>query len=138
MSLGHGPSLATPFAAATCGSVERGAPTRCATFRLSANPVATASGPAEDAEDAADQPRYARAGNEVLTSTRVDEPGGDPVAVTGIGREGTRGLEAEHVVEAIGLQAPVEGYRLERTGLAGHKAPATGELLPRAARRRRS
>ncbi|WP_103963751.1 dihydrolipoyl dehydrogenase [Nonomuraea solani] len=77
--------------------------------------------PLEDEEVSAElAKRYKRLGIEVLTSTRVDgiEDTGSSVKVT-VTRDGqTKTLEADKVMQAIGFQPRVEGYGLEKTGVA--------------------
>ncbi|MEV0385995.1 dihydrolipoyl dehydrogenase [Nonomuraea sp. NPDC050643] len=77
--------------------------------------------PLEDEEVSAElAKRYKRLGIEVLTSTRVDgiEDTGSSVKVT-VTRDGqTRVLEADKVMQAIGFQPRVDGYGLEKTGVA--------------------
>ncbi|WP_433334217.1 dihydrolipoyl dehydrogenase [Spirillospora sp. CA-294931] len=65
--------------------------------------------------------RYRKLGVEVLTSTRVDaiDDSGDKVKVTVTGKDGAQQtLEADKVLQAIGFQPNVEGYGLEKTGVA--------------------
>ncbi|MFG2071164.1 dihydrolipoyl dehydrogenase [Nonomuraea maritima] len=77
--------------------------------------------PLEDAEVSAElAKRYKRLGIEVMTSTRVDsiEDAGGTVKVT-VTKDGqTQVLEADKVMQAIGFQPRVEGYGLEKTGVA--------------------
>ncbi|MEU9833334.1 dihydrolipoyl dehydrogenase [Streptosporangium sp. NPDC048047] len=77
--------------------------------------------PLEDEEVSAElAKRYKRLGIEVLTSTRVEsiDESGDKVRVT-VSRDGSQQvLEADKVMQAIGFQPRVEGYGLERTGVA--------------------
>ncbi|MFC5835793.1 dihydrolipoyl dehydrogenase [Nonomuraea insulae] len=77
--------------------------------------------PLEDEEVSAElAKRYKRLGIEVLTSTRVDgiEDTGSSVKVT-VTRDGqTQVLEADKVLQAIGFQPRVDGYGLEKTGVA--------------------
>ncbi|MEV1248926.1 dihydrolipoyl dehydrogenase [Nonomuraea sp. NPDC050022] len=64
--------------------------------------------------------RYKRLGIEVLTSTRVDgiEDTGASVKVT-VTRDGQQQvLEADKVLQAIGFAPRVDGYGLEKTGVA--------------------
>ena len=77
--------------------------------------------PNEDEEVSAELTRhYKRAGIEVMTSTRVDaiDDSGDQVTVTVTkdGRQQT--LAADKVLQAIGFRPRVEGYGLEKTGVA--------------------
>ncbi|MET9249694.1 dihydrolipoyl dehydrogenase [Nonomuraea sp. NPDC051941] len=77
--------------------------------------------PLEDEEVSAElAKRYKRLGIEVLTSTRVDaiEDTGASVKVTVTRGGETRVLEADKVLQAIGFQPRVEGYGLEKTGVA--------------------
>ncbi|MER6006326.1 dihydrolipoyl dehydrogenase [Nonomuraea angiospora] len=77
--------------------------------------------PLEDEEVSAElAKRYKRLGIEVLTSTRVDaiEDTGASVKVTVTRGDETRVLEADKVLQAIGFQPRVEGYGLEKTGVA--------------------
>jgi len=67
------------------------------------------------------QRRYRKLGIDVLTSTRVDaiDDSGDVVKVTVTGKDGAQQvLEADKVLQAIGFQPNVEGYGLEKTGVA--------------------
>ncbi|MCA2228971.1 dihydrolipoyl dehydrogenase [Nonomuraea aurantiaca] len=77
--------------------------------------------PLEDAEVSAElAKRYKRLGIEVLTSTRVDgiEDTGASVKVT-VTRDGQQQvLEADKVLQAIGFAPRVDGYGLEKTGVA--------------------
>ncbi|MFI6299181.1 dihydrolipoyl dehydrogenase [Nonomuraea sp. NPDC050790] len=77
--------------------------------------------PLEDEEVSAElAKRYKRLGIEVLTSTRVEniEDTGSSVKVTVTRDKQTQVLEADKVLQAIGFQARVEGYGLEKTGVA--------------------
>ncbi|MBB5082178.1 dihydrolipoyl dehydrogenase [Nonomuraea endophytica] len=77
--------------------------------------------PLEDEEVSAElAKRYKRLGIEVLTSTRVEniEDNGSSVKVTVTRDQQTQVLEADKVLQAIGFQARVEGYGLEKTGVA--------------------
>ncbi|WP_019816229.1 dihydrolipoyl dehydrogenase [Saccharomonospora saliphila] len=77
--------------------------------------------PAEDEEVSAELARrYRRLGIEVLTSTRVDEidDSGERVRVTVSADGQQRVLEADTVLQAIGFQPTVEGYGLDKTGVA--------------------
>ncbi|MEV0621662.1 dihydrolipoyl dehydrogenase [Nonomuraea sp. NPDC050404] len=77
--------------------------------------------PLEDEEVSAElAKRYKRLGIEILTSTRVDgiEDTGSSVKVTVTRGDQTQVLEADKVLQAIGFQARVEGYGLEKTGVA--------------------
>jgi dihydrolipoamide dehydrogenase len=65
--------------------------------------------------------RYRKLGVDVLTSTRVDaiDDSGEKVKVTVTGKDGSQQvLEADKVLQAIGFQPNVEGYGLEKTGVA--------------------
>ncbi|TMR90192.1 dihydrolipoyl dehydrogenase [Nonomuraea basaltis] len=77
--------------------------------------------PLEDEEVSAElAKRYKRLGIEVLTSTRVDgiDDTGASVKVT-VTRDGQQQvLEADKVLQAIGFQPRVDGYGLEKTGVA--------------------
>ncbi|MGN9843880.1 dihydrolipoyl dehydrogenase [Nonomuraea sp. H19] len=77
--------------------------------------------PLEDEEVSAElAKRYKRLGIEVLTSTRVDaiDDTGASVKVT-VTKDGqTQVLEADKVLQAIGFQPRVDGYGLEKTGVA--------------------
>ncbi|MGA8118135.1 MAG: dihydrolipoyl dehydrogenase [Actinocatenispora sp.] len=77
--------------------------------------------PLEDAEVSAELARrYRKLGIEVMTSTRVEsiDDSGDAVRVT-VSRNGeSQVLEADKVLQAIGFQPRVEGYGLDRTGVA--------------------
>ncbi|MFI6505654.1 dihydrolipoyl dehydrogenase [Nonomuraea typhae] len=77
--------------------------------------------PTEDAEVSAElAKRYKRLGIEVLTSTRVEniEDTGGSVKVTVTRDQQTQVLEADKVLQAIGFKPRVEGYGLEKTGVA--------------------
>ncbi|WP_433435316.1 dihydrolipoyl dehydrogenase [Nonomuraea sp. CA-141351] len=77
--------------------------------------------PLEDEEVSAElAKRYKRLGIEVLTSTRVDaiEDSGASVKVTVTRGDQTQVLEADKVLQAIGFQPRVDGYGLEKTGVA--------------------
>ncbi|MEQ4722382.1 dihydrolipoyl dehydrogenase [Nonomuraea sp. B19D2] len=77
--------------------------------------------PLEDEEVSAElAKRYKRLGIEVLTSTRVDaiEDTGASVKVTVTRGDQTQVLEADKVLQAIGFQPRVDGYGLEKTGVA--------------------
>ncbi len=77
--------------------------------------------PLEDVEVSTElAKRYKRLGIEVLTSTRVEniEDNGSSVKVT-VSRDGQQQvLEADKVMQAIGFQPRVDGYGLEKTGVA--------------------
>jgi dihydrolipoamide dehydrogenase len=77
--------------------------------------------PLEDEEVSAElAKRYKRLGIEVLTSTRVDgiDDTGASVKVT-VTRDGQQQvLEADKVLQAIGFAPRVDGYGLEKTGVA--------------------
>jgi dihydrolipoamide dehydrogenase len=77
--------------------------------------------PLEDAEVSAElAKRYKRLGIQVLTSTRVESvretAGGVEVTVTS--GDTTQVLEADKLLQAIGFQPRVEGYGLDKTGVA--------------------
>ncbi|MFI7616224.1 dihydrolipoyl dehydrogenase [Nonomuraea terrae] len=77
--------------------------------------------PLEDEEVSAElAKRYKRLGIEVMTSTRVDaiEDTGASVKVTVTKGGQTQVLEADKVLQAIGFQPRVDGYGLEKTGVA--------------------
>ncbi|MBF8184851.1 dihydrolipoyl dehydrogenase [Nonomuraea sp. K274] len=77
--------------------------------------------PLEDEEVSAElAKRYKRLGIEVLTSTRVDaiEDSGASVKVTVTKGGQTQVIEADKVLQAIGFQPRVDGYGLEKTGVA--------------------
>lgn len=77
--------------------------------------------PLEDVEVSTElAKRYKRLGIEVLTSTRVEniEDNGSSVKVA-VSRDGQQQvLEADKVMQAIGFQPRVDGYGLEKTGVA--------------------
>ncbi|KAA2260465.1 dihydrolipoyl dehydrogenase [Solihabitans fulvus] len=77
--------------------------------------------PLEDAEVSAElAKRYRKLGVDVLTSTRVEsiDESGPKVRVT-VSKDGQQQvLEADKVLQAIGFQPRVEGYGLDRTGVA--------------------
>ncbi|WP_433474022.1 dihydrolipoyl dehydrogenase [Spirillospora sp. CA-142024] len=65
--------------------------------------------------------RYRKLGVDVLTSTRVDaiDDSGDKVKVTVTGKDGAQQvIETDKVLQAIGFQPNVDGYGLEKTGVA--------------------
>ena len=64
--------------------------------------------------------RFKKAGIRLLTGTRVDaiDDSGDTVKVTVTKGESQEVLEAEKVMQAIGFAPRVEGYGLEKTGVA--------------------
>jgi dihydrolipoamide dehydrogenase len=78
--------------------------------------------PLEDADVSAElHKRFRRAGVRVLTSTRVDaieDTSGAPVKVTVTKGDQTQVLETDRVLQAVGFAPRVEGYGLERTGVA--------------------
>ena len=77
--------------------------------------------PLEDAEVSAElAKRYKRLGIQVLTSTRVEsvEESSGGVKVTVSSKDKTQVLEADKLLQAIGFQPRVEGYGLEKTGVA--------------------
>ena len=77
--------------------------------------------PLEDAEVSAElAKRYKRLGIQVLTSTRVEsvEETSGGVKVTVSSKGNTQVLEADKLLQAIGFQPRVEGYGLEKTGVA--------------------
>jgi dihydrolipoamide dehydrogenase len=78
--------------------------------------------PLEDAEVSAELARrYRKLGIKVLTSTRVEsiDDSGSAVQVTvSSEKNGQQVLTADKVMQAIGFQPRVEGYGLEKTGVA--------------------
>ncbi|WP_067452732.1 dihydrolipoyl dehydrogenase [Actinomadura macra] len=65
--------------------------------------------------------RYRKLGVDVLTSTRVDaiDDSGEKVKVTVTGKDGAQQvIEADKVLQAIGFAPNVDGYGLEKTGVA--------------------
>ncbi len=77
--------------------------------------------PLEDAEVSAELARrYRKLGIKVLTSTRVEsiDDSGSSVRVTISSNKGQEVLEADKVLQAIGFKPRVEGYGLEKTGVA--------------------
>ncbi|WP_219469436.1 dihydrolipoyl dehydrogenase [Nonomuraea rhizosphaerae] len=77
--------------------------------------------PLEDEEVSAElAKRYKRLGIEVLTSTRVDgiDDTGSSVKVTVTRNDQQQVLEADKVMQAIGFAPRVDGYGLEKTGVA--------------------
>jgi dihydrolipoamide dehydrogenase len=77
--------------------------------------------PLEDEEVSAElAKRYKRLGINVLTSTRVDgiDDSGDKVKVTVSSNGSEQVLETDKVMQAIGFQPRVEGYGLDKTGVA--------------------
>jgi len=63
--------------------------------------------------------RYRKLGVQVLTSTRVEkiDDSGESVTVTVSDAKGTRDLQADKVMQAIGFQPRVEGFGLETLGV---------------------
>lgn len=78
--------------------------------------------PLEDAEVSAELAKqYRRLGIDVLTSTRVDaiDESGPQVRVTVTAKDGSQQvLEADKVLQAIGFQPNIDGYGLDKTGVA--------------------
>ena len=77
--------------------------------------------PLEDADVSKELARrYRKLGIEVLTSTRVEsiDDSGDRVEVTVSTKGEQRVLETDKVLQAIGFQPNVEGYGLDRAGVA--------------------
>jgi dihydrolipoamide dehydrogenase len=77
--------------------------------------------PLEDEDVSAElAKRYKRLGIDVLTSTRVDgiDDSGDKVKVTVSSDGSEQVLETDKVLQAIGFQPRVEGYGLDKTGVA--------------------
>jgi dihydrolipoamide dehydrogenase len=65
--------------------------------------------------------RYRKLGVDVLTATRVDaiDDSGEKVKVTVTGKDGAQQvIETDKVLQAIGFQPNVDGYGLEKTGVA--------------------
>jgi dihydrolipoamide dehydrogenase len=63
--------------------------------------------------------RYRKLGVDVLTSTKVEriDDSGDQVTVTVSDAKGSRDLQADKVLQAIGFQPRVEGFGLEKLGV---------------------
>jgi dihydrolipoamide dehydrogenase len=63
--------------------------------------------------------RYRKLGVDLLTSTRVEsiDDSGETVTVTVSDAKGTRDLQADKVMQAIGFQPRVEGFGLETLGV---------------------
>ena len=77
--------------------------------------------PLEDEEVSAElAKRYKRLGINFLTSTRVEgiDDSGDKVKVTVSSNGSEQVLETDKVLQAIGFQPRVEGYGLDKTGVA--------------------
>jgi dihydrolipoamide dehydrogenase len=77
--------------------------------------------PLEDAEVSKELARqYRKLGIDVLTSTRVDaiDDSGPKVRVTVTAPDGRKVLEADKVLQAIGFQPNVDGYGLDKLGVA--------------------
>ncbi|MPZ61423.1 MAG: dihydrolipoyl dehydrogenase [Propionibacteriales bacterium] len=77
--------------------------------------------PLEDAEVSKELTKQFKAlGIDVLTSTRVDaiDDGGDKVKVTATRDGQPQNLEADKVLQAIGFAPRVEGFGLDKTGVA--------------------
>ncbi len=77
--------------------------------------------PLEDEEVSAElAKRYKRMGINVMTSTRVEaiDDSGDKVKVTVSNNGSEQVLETDKVLQAIGFQPRVEGYGLDKTGVA--------------------
>ena len=77
--------------------------------------------PLEDAEVSKELARrYRKLGIRMFTATRVEqiEDSGPKVRVTVTAPDGQQVLEADRVLQAIGFAPNVEGYGLERTGVA--------------------
>ncbi|HEX6336631.1 MAG TPA: dihydrolipoyl dehydrogenase [Jiangellaceae bacterium] len=77
--------------------------------------------PLEDEEVSAElAKRYKRLGINVMTSTRVEgiDDSGDKVKVAVSGNGSEQVLETDKVLQAIGFQPRVEGYGLDKTGVA--------------------
>jgi dihydrolipoamide dehydrogenase len=86
--------------------------------------------PLEDADVSAElNRRFRKNGVKVRTSTRVDaieDTPGQPVRVTVTKGDKTEVLEADRVLQAVGFAPRVEGYGLERTGVAVTDRKAIG------------
>jgi dihydrolipoamide dehydrogenase len=78
--------------------------------------------PNEDVEVSKEiQKQYKKLGVEILTSTKVESvvDSGDKVTVTYTPKDGAQGtIEADKVLMSIGFAARVEGYGLDKTGVA--------------------
>jgi dihydrolipoamide dehydrogenase len=78
--------------------------------------------PLEDADVSKElDRRFRKNGVKVMTSTRVDaieDTPGQPVKVTVTKGERTEVLEADRVLQAVGFAPRVEGYGLDKTGVA--------------------
>jgi dihydrolipoamide dehydrogenase len=78
--------------------------------------------PLEDAEVSAElAKRYRKLGIKVLTSTRVesiDDSGASVQVTVSSEKNGQQVLSADKVLQAIGFQPRVEGYGLDKTGVA--------------------
>jgi dihydrolipoamide dehydrogenase len=77
--------------------------------------------PLEDAEVSKELARqYRKLGIDVLTSTRVDaiDDSGPKVRVTVTAPDGQKVLETDKVLQAIGFQPNVDGYGLDKLGVA--------------------
>jgi dihydrolipoamide dehydrogenase len=63
--------------------------------------------------------RYRKLGVDVLTSTKVEriDDSGETVTVTVSDAQGSRDLQADKVLQAIGFQPRVEGFGLEKLGV---------------------
>jgi dihydrolipoamide dehydrogenase len=63
--------------------------------------------------------RYRKLGVDVLTSTKVEkiDDSGETVTVTVSDAKGSRDLQADKVMQAIGFQPRVEGFGLEKVGV---------------------
>jgi dihydrolipoamide dehydrogenase len=63
--------------------------------------------------------RYRKLGVDVLTSTRVEriDDSGETVTVTVSDAKGSRDLQADKVLQAIGFEPRVEGFGLEKLGV---------------------
>ncbi|TCC61149.1 dihydrolipoyl dehydrogenase [Kribbella pittospori] len=86
--------------------------------------------PLEDPEVSKELARaYKKLGVDVLTSTRVDsiDESGEKVKITVTGKDGNQQtLEADKVLQAIGFQPRVDGYGLDKIGVALTERGAIG------------
>jgi len=77
--------------------------------------------------------QYKKLGVEVLTGTKVEkiDDSGEQVTVTVSDKKGTRDLQADKVVQAIGFAPRVDGFGLEKTGveLTERKAIAIDDVM---------
>src|SRR4029453_3218169 len=77
--------------------------------------------------------RYRKLGVDVLTATKVEriDAAGETVTVTVSDAKGSRDLQADKVLQAIGFQPRVEGFGLERlgVGMTGRGAIAVDDFM---------